>query len=324
MKILIIGPEFFSYKNAISLELNSRKIPSFHLNELHSGSTYSKMSYRLGLYFLIRLKIKAHREKICNYIKQNLITDVIFISPESIDSEYLSLIKSFAKVHLYMWDGFKNKHKALSVLDLFDTKSSFDKVDCENHLMNYIPLFAEDVYIYQGKAKMYDLTFCGTVHSDRSLWLTNFKKLAKAKNLKIGLLIYYYTPLLLFIRLVRNKFNLGLFREVSFQGYSKKVIANMFRESRVIIDLTHPNQIGLTSRTFEALRTGSKLVTNNYNCDVLKADFGSRIFLLNDIKFQQRELLEFIKLDVEPLTEEQDRFLSIKRFTDQLLDVLND
>ena len=322
--MLIIGPLFFSYTESISKEINRRGVQCFTFNEIHSNSVFVKIVYRLNLNFLLKEKIKLHREKAYRFIDDNRISDVLFISPEVISEDFLLEVKKKTRVHLYMWDGFKNKKNALSVLRYFNTKSSFDMFDCQHHGMNYIPLFAESEYCAKSVKRIYDMSFCGTIHSDRPSWIGMLLEYAKEKRLRIGLFLYYYSPLLLFIRLTLNKCCFNLFSKVSYDSFSKKDIANLFRESRVVVDLTHPNQNGFTSRTFEALRTGSKLATNNKNCKILEKEFPSRIFLLEKNNFQGKELLEFINLDVEPLNEKQDRFLSIERFTDQLLESLND
>jgi len=322
--MLIIGPLFFSYTESISKEINRRGVQCFTFNEIHSNSVFVKIVYRLNLNFLLKEKIKLHREKAYRFIDDNRISDVLFISPEVISEDFLLEVKKNTRVHLYMWDGFKNKKNALSVLRYFNTKSSFDMFDCQHHGMNYIPLFAESEYCAKSVKRIYDMSFCGTIHSDRPSWIGMLLEYAKEKRLRIGLFLYYYSPSLLFIRLALNKCYFNLFSKVSYDSFSKKDIANLFRRSRVVVDLTHPNQNGFTSRTFEALRTGSKLATNNKNCKILEKEFPSRIFLLEKNNFQGKELLEFINLDVEPLNEKQDRFLSIERFTDQLLESLND
>jgi len=324
VKILIIGPSFFSYTKAISKEVNRRNIQCFTFNDIHSNSTIVKIGYRLNLNFLFKEKVEFHRKKAYRFIDDNQISDVLFISPEVISDDFLLEVKKRARVHLYMWDGFKNKKNALPVLRYFDTKSSFDMFDCQRYDMNYIPLFAESEYCAKSVKKIYDMSFCGTVHSDRPSWIEMLCEYAKEKRLRIDLFLYYYSPLLLFIRLALNRCCFNLFGKVSYNSFSKKDIANLFRESRVVVDLTHPNQNGLTSRTFEVLRTGTKLVTNNKNCKILEKEFPSRIFLLEKSDFRGDRLFEFIHSDVEPLNKKQDRFLSIERFTDQLLEGLND
>lgn len=324
MKILIVGPYFFSYVKAISKEINSRNIKCFIYNEIHSNSVIVKVCYRLNLSFLFREKIILHRERLYSFIEDNQISDVLFISPDVINDDLLLEVKKRARTHLYMWDGFKNKKNALSVLNYFNTKSSFDMFDCKRYGMKYVPLFAESEYCARNIEKKYDMSFCGTIHSDRPSWIKNLLKYSNENRLRFGLFLYYYSPLLLFIRLALNKFCFNLFGKVSFSPFAKEQIANLFRESRVVVDLTHPNQNGLTSRTFEALRTGSKLATNNKNCKILEKEFPSRIFVFGKDNFQEKEFLDFIHFDVEPLNEKQDQFLSVERFTDQILESLND
>ena len=324
MKILIVGPYFFSYAEAISKEINRRNIKCFKYNEIHSNSVIVKVAYRLNLIFPFRKKITLHRERLYSFIDDNQISDVLFISPDVIDEKLLLEVKKRARTHLYMWDGFKNKKNALSVLDYFDTKSSFDMFDCKRYGLKYVPLFAESEYCARNIPKKYDLSFCGTIHSDRPTWINILLKYSNENRLRIRLLLYYYSPLLLFIRLALNKFCFRLFSEVSFDSFAKEQIADLFRESRVVVDLTHPNQNGLTSRTFEVLRTGSKLATNNKNCKVLEKRFPSRIFMFEKDDFSGKEFLDFINLDVEPLDKNQDQFLSVERFADQILENLDD
>lgn len=324
MKVLIVGPYFFSYNKAICKEINRRNIKCFTYNEIHSNSVIVKIAYRLNLSFLFREKIIIHRETLYSFIDNNQISDVLFISPDIINDDFLIEVKKRAKVHLYMWDGFKNKKNAFSVLKYFNTKSSFDMFDCQHYGMNYVPLFAESEYRTRSVKKKYDMSFCGTIHSDRPSWIKALLKYSNKNRLSLGLFLYYYSPLLLFIRLTLNKFCFDLFSKVSYEPFPKKDIADLFRQSRVVVDLTHPNQNGFTSRTFEALRTGSKLATNNINCEILQKEFPSRIFVFGKNNFQEKAFLDFIRLDVEPLNEKQDRFLSVERFTDQILESIND
>ncbi|CAC9654247.1 hypothetical protein BCLUESOX_2168 [bacterium endosymbiont of Bathymodiolus sp. 5 South] len=324
MKVLIIGPAFFDYTKAIAVEINSREVYAFVFNELHSETILSKIAYRLKLDFLFSLKVKKYRSKIYQYIDEHKITDVLFVSPDIIDKEYLVEVKQRARIHLYMWDGFCNKKNSLSVLNLFDTKASFDKFDCQEYGLHYIPLFAEKMYQSNDAEKKYDLSFCGTVHSNRLMWMKKVQRFAKDNNLRVGLFLYYYSSVLLFIRLLMNRCCFDLFNKVSYSGYKKEEIADLFKLSKAVLDITHPNQKGLTSRTFEALRSGSKLITNNENCEMLGREYISRIFIVKNIENQQEALLEFIELKIPPLNAKQDHFLSIERFVDQILENWND
>jgi hypothetical protein len=99
------------------------------------------------------------------------------------------------------------------------------------------------------------------------------QRFAKDNNLRVGLFLYYYSSVLLFIRLLMNRCCFDLFNKVSCSGYKKEEIADLFKSSKVVLDITHPNQKGLTSRTFEALSSGSKLITNNENCKMLGREY---------------------------------------------------
>ena len=323
-RVLIIGPAFFSYTNAIRVEFENRGIFCSVFNQLHSDSVVTKLVYRLRLHQIFRKQINFHRQMIYQELRDKKITDVLFISPDIIDSNFVNIIKRYSRVHLYMWDGFENKKSALSILGLFDTKSSFDSYDCAQYDMKYIPLFAEDSYQSQGLKKSYDISFCGTVHSNRPVWIKMLYEYSIQEKFKAKFLLFYYSPILLMIRLLVNKCCFDLYNRVSFVPFDKQEVAETFERSRAVVDITHPNQNGMTSRTFEALRTGSKLITNNVNSRLLPDGFQSRIFVMKNLDVCKIELTSFVRSNVEPLTEEQNYFLSIGRFTNQILEQLDD
>jgi hypothetical protein len=66
----------------------------------------------------------------------------------------------------------------------------------------------------------------------------------------------------------RQKARLNFF---SFRPISKKDLIEIFSSSATIIDIQHPNQIGLTMRTFEVMGLGKKLITTNQ--DIMNYDF---------------------------------------------------
>jgi hypothetical protein len=47
-----------------------------------------------------------------------------------------------------------------------------------------------------------------------------------------------------------NRCCFDLFNKVSYSGYKKEEIADLFKSSKVVLDITHPNQKGLTSIFF--------------------------------------------------------------------------
>lgn len=328
LKFLIVGPSFFSYTKSISKVLNERGYECKFYDELHSNNIFVKILYRLNLHFLFKNKISLHRENLYKILEVDEITDVIFISPDVLDSFFLESLRSKCKLHLYMWDGFKNKKNALNYMDLFDSKSSFDMNDCVKYNMNYLPLFAESVYSIEPKhnllSKKIDISFCGTLHSNRANCINFISKFALIHGLNTKFYLYYYSPLLLIVRLFINKLNFHIYNLVSFESFTKTDISMMFKNSNCVLDITHPNQVGLTSRTFEALRSGAKLITNNKRASELNILFPGRIYVINDFNNLNDNLIPFIHSSVPLLDNNQDYFLSVERFTDQFLEFIND
>ncbi len=297
MRILIIGPPFFSYTSAIKEEVEKRSIFCLFHKELFSDAIIPKLFLRLGIGFFYGNKKQKHWEKIFKLAQDNNITDIIFISPKSINLSILERLSSIDKIklHLYMWDSFSNQRNSLSLLSSFDTISSFDPVDCKNNNMSYIPLFSEAVYSSNTMKKKYDLSFCGTMHSKRPALVNKLSNFSDKHDLKLKLLLYYYSKWWLFIRLIMNLCCFNLLRYTSFSSFSKTEIAEVFSYSNAVVDFSHDDQNGLTSRTFEVLRTGSKLITTNKFARTLGHSLDERIFILNDLFSQDKELLQFLR-----------------------------
>ena len=55
----------------------------------------------------------------------------------------------------------------------------------------------------------------------------------------------------------------GNIEEFSFYPLSHSEIVEVFNASKVILDINHPQQYGLTMRTFECLGAKKKLITTN-------------------------------------------------------------
>lgn len=63
---------------------------------------------------------------------------------------------------------------------------------------------------------------------------------------------------------------------------------------------------------------------NNQNCSILLDEFQSRIFVLQGLDFCKDSLINFIKSRIIPLTIDQDYYLSLKIFTNQILEQIHD
>lgn len=323
-KIALVGPNFFSYIQAIRLSFTGKGYETEFFDERHKNTIINKILYRLGFYERFPAAKRRHLDGIAQTILAQGYTDVLLIDVEVCDEAFVSqLKKSGVRVHIYMWDSARNKPRYLKYLPLLNGKSSFDPTDCADHGLSYIPLFSEGVFGQAEQVKKdVDISFCGTLHSNRASWLNVIRRFGEKRKLTTVFYVFFHSRFLLFIKSLAAPSNASFLGSVSTTGFTKKQIAALFARSKLVFDIQHPGQLGLTARTFEVLRTGSMLLTSNKLSLELPHGLAERVIVihspgqLNDIDFSK-------DFTTAPLTAEQDYFLSIERFTDQLIDIMD-
>ena len=286
LRLTIVGPHFFSYCDAIVTHIESLGIPAQSVDERGSQLFWIKAIFRSSLLRkLLPMVVRAQHDVIERKTINFKSTHVVFISPESINVSLIqSLKKSGVKVILYMWDSFDNKPAARDCLQFFDRSGTFDPIDAETHKLTMINLFAEQEFFVKESSLLprdIDISFVGTAHSSRpkiiTRFLTNprFSTLNKKIHLYRGN-AYYYLRALIMTSFSRHT---PLLKE----SIPKQIVAQIFINSKYVLDITHNNQRGLTSRTFEALAAGSTLVTNNPWAQKLLPQFKESIIFFEDI-----------------------------------------
>jgi hypothetical protein len=198
---------------------------------------------------------------------------LFLVNPETIDVKKIDKIKQMhknIKIFTYMWDSVKNKKKSLSLLNVSDRFFTFDLNDKSiDKKIEFLPLFYIRDYenISDEKNNLtYDVTFIGTVHSDRYKIIKQLEEQLKHHNLKT--FSYFYSPskiLFLLQKLFKKDFRTIRWSDVSFQSLSKKDVVEIIKQSKAVVDIQHPLQSGLTMRTMEILGAKRKLLTTNQN-----------------------------------------------------------
>jgi hypothetical protein len=324
-RISLIGPDFFSYIQAIRDEIIDRGYPCSYFDERHSNSLAAKIFYRLQLTAVLSYQRDRHLSRILDQIIANRITDVFLIDVEVVTPLFVSDLRSRGiKVHLYMWDSSQNKNSFLKLLPLLNGRSSFEPNDCNRYGMTYIPLFAEKMFCSIGSdvRRNETLVFLGTLHSHRAETLSTIEDLVRNSNFKIDKLLYYHSRILYFIKCIAIPSALKYIKNIRTKGYSKREISLAYARSKGVLDIHHPGQTGLTSRTFEALRSGAWLITLNKTVLSLPRELQSRIILLDNISELKDRLIDLQK-ELPTLSLSADHYLSIERFTDELLSIGN-
>lgn len=325
-KIALVGPNFFSYIQAIRQSLMKKGYESQFFDERHKNTIIVKILYRLGFYEWFPAVKRRHLDSLVQSILKQECTDALLIGVEVCDEDFVQkLKKAGVRVHLYMWDSARNKPRYLKYLPWLDGKSSFDPNDCAEYGLTYIPLFSESVFTQAEQTdkleKDVDISFCGTLHSNRADWLNAIRRFGDKNRLKVVFYIFFHSRALLFIKSIARPSNASFLSSMSTAGFSKQEIAALFQRSKFVFDIQHPGQIGLTARTFEVLRSGTKLITSNRFSSELPLGLAERVIIVDSA--QQLGTVDFSSgFSVPPLTEEQDYFLSIERFIDQLIDIM--
>lgn len=322
-RVALVGPSF-SYLDAISIELNRRGVFSVHLDERHSNRIIAKIKYRIGFYNTFKGAKKRHLKALYNQIIDKNISDVLLVDVEVCDRDFVEkLIKANINVGIYMWDSAKNKPNFLKYIDLLTAKSSFDPLDCETFGLRYIPLFAEfgNVNKCDIQIKKSDIYFCGTLHSNRPKIINQVLKFSKINKLNFISHNYYHSRLLFLIKSLVSPSYLSIFKTVTSKSIPKSEIYNSMATSKYVLDIQHEGQKGLTARTFEALRAGAHLITTNDFAKNLPLGLSRRVKVFSCLA--DLESINFSELAGEGLTPDQDYYLSIQRFADDVISLMN-
>lgn len=266
-KILFIGPVFHDYHLLIkeNLILLGAEVTFFPERE------YGFIFKIINNFFNKNLK-KHQNNHYSQIFKQFDVSnfDYLFvIRGYMLSAEFLTEFKNKnrkAKTIMYQWDSDRTNPFS-HLLNYFDIKYSFDFEDCRlNPSLKYLPLFFSDDIskgsIIPVKDKKYDFFFMGWYFPERYEAVLKFNDFA-IKN-KFNIKCFLYLPFTSYIKeLIKGtKINNQI---VSLKPMSRKEYLNILKNSKVMVDVSNPNQTGLAMRVIEALALNTKILTNNYN-----------------------------------------------------------
>jgi len=277
-KILFFAPAFFGYEDKIADKMRQlgARVDAFDVRSVTSAA--EKALLKVNPHFFDG-KTEKYYGKIYAKVRKTDYDYVLFIKCDMPTKRVLATYKrqfKNAKFCLHMWDSIRNIPYVENKFQYFDFISSFDRNDCKKYEdIHFRPLYYCDEYKREVKSKDeydFDLCFIGTIHSDRWRILKELKKQAKEQGLRV-----YYFPYLqsrfiyMFYKLTKPEFGNADIKEFRFDKISSEKTAEMVEKSRVIIDIQHPKQTGLTIRTIEMIGMNKKLITTN--ADIRKYDF---------------------------------------------------
>jgi hypothetical protein len=297
-RILYIGASFFKYEIEIKRELELLGAEVDFYDDRPSNSFLSKVLLRLNIKFLIRKRISNHYYNILNNIVNKAYDYVFIVNPEALDENYLTKMKDIQKdalFILYIWDALNNKPNTRQLLKYFDKVFTFDKEDSNEFNLRFLALFYIEEYNKINKQSdfKYDICFIGTAHSDRYKVVQEIKEIVRENDMNVFTFFYLQSSIMYWVRkiFIRN-YGYGNIEDFSFTPLSQEEIIAIIEQSRIVLDINHPLQSGLTSRTLETLGAKRKLITTNRN--VIEYNFydndNIQIFDRKNIKINLKKL----------------------------------
>lgn len=325
-RILFFSPVFFGYENSIKENLSSMFMECVFYDERAKPTTLEKILIRLNCRNLISKKIETYYHSIINQYTANYFDYIVFFNPETITASLLSELREKqkkAKFILYMWDSFCNKPHTKELLPFFDKSLSFNRDDSVNYNMKFRPLFFideyNDDYIDNATECDIDICFIGTIHSDRYKILKQVERWAIENNLKTYFYMYFPSWILYLKYKIQNYGKISVNKkDFKFTPIKSLEVINYLSRSKVIIDIQHPKQTGLTMRTIEMLGMRKKLITTNF--DIKTYDFYNK----NNIEIIDRNNVsinkDFIYKDFDRSVDEARKMYSIESFLREILE----
>lgn len=262
-KILVIAPVFFDYSKSIVSAIKSFGHEVHFVDERQGAGFIKKIIFRKKIPLVTRYFVNQARNKIRDEFQGSNYTKVIVVNPEVLKLQDLEEFGRRTDLKVYFWDSVENKRGFKELLSLKGSICTFDKSDAVKYNLDFLPLFFDENYIYRGEKKCHDLSFIATMHSDRNIVLERI--IAK---LPINFQIYtfkYLPSKLIYIarRFLLQKYKYDNIKSFSFKPMPIEAVARVLKSTKIVLDINHPHQNGLTSRTMEALAANCKLITTN-------------------------------------------------------------
>lgn len=284
-KILFFAPNSFGYEYEIKEELERQGARVILHNERPSNAALVKAVIRLNKK-MVRFYTDIYFESILKQYSNTFFDFIFILRGEAFSPTVLKKFKlqfPETKFVLYLWDSIKN-NDTLDILPYFDKVYSFDRLDVQKYSqLSFLPLFYLKEYgemdTYSGSIN--NIMFVGTVHSDRFLFLEKLKYALAFRKINLDTYYFFQSKLLYFKkRLLDPSFRKTSINDFKFISLKKTEIIDKMKYSKAVLDIQHPNQIGLTMRCIETLGGKRKLITTNL--DVKEYDFyqPSNILLL--------------------------------------------
>ncbi|RKE85555.1 hypothetical protein [Rhizobium sp. AG855] len=301
-RVLLICPRFFDYQLRIAGVLHRLGYETVVLDDRPSSHSLYKAALRLAPGLTARLTHRITMRHLAEVEGQHF-DHVLVVKGEAITRRAIGALRQWfpqARFSLYLWDAVRNNRNSKDAAPLYDAAATFDPADAARYGWGYRPLFADASVRDDNEEKIYDWSFIGTLHSDRMAVLARLKRsLGDRPFFLFG--FYSSSMLAAFGKLKNMIYGHGSFGTVSTKALAATAVRQIVSQSRSIVDIEHPQQVGLTTRTIETLMAGRKLITTNTTVRQSALYDGTRICVID--RFKPEVPADFFDLPFTPLSE---------------------
>jgi hypothetical protein len=273
-RILFIAPRFFGYEIDIKNEVEKR---GAHVDYLPDRPFDKPWQVAITKFFpnLIQPWITRYYYKKLKLFSKQEFDIILVINGQTIEPKFLDFLKvQYPKTQsvLYMWDSMDNKPGIVNTLKFYDSAFCFDFNSATKYGMKFRPTFFTPGFTrLQKSSYKYNLSFIGTMHSDRYEILCKIRS-QLAGDIKTYWYFYLQAPWVYAVyRLLKASMREAPIRDFKFKPLGRTEVHEVFEDTQVILDIEHPQQRGLTMRAFEAMGANKKLITTN--ADTQNYDF---------------------------------------------------
>lgn len=263
-RALVISPRFFGYEQEIASELGRQGFQTDFIDERPGNGAMMRAlcraSPRLASY-----SIRKYYEMLWRTFLGVAYDLILVIKGEVVPTAFLDELRKrspSAVFALYTFDSLRNSPRAANLRRFFDFAYSFDMDDATpGSGFLYKPLFhTAEFESARGLPKKYDLSFVGTMHSDRYQTMRGLLRAVPSHFMFLHVQARWY----FWLKKLTDRRWRGLREsDVEFGKLSLREVAGIFGSSKGVLDMQRDGQTGLTMRTFEVLAAGAVLVTTN-------------------------------------------------------------
>jgi hypothetical protein len=164
--------------------------------------------------------------------------------------------------------------------------------------------------------------YCGSLHSNRPRYIQKLSRAASHLIMNTHFMLFFQSKLLWFLRYGWDPRRWSLMPMLQSKSFERKDIMDAQLRAKVVIDIHHPAQTGLTMRFFEALACGAVVLTTNpYARRGVPQALVDRVVWF-DLQTCATALAQAEQCPTGFVAEDVLRYLSIERFLDQIENLL--